>query len=72
MLLEVPLDAVSEGHQTARAPHTGPVETDADAARLGDIDEFEVPTVSLHARADGIENTEHPAAEAVGRRGGSG
>ena len=72
VVLEVALDAFTEGHRSARAADAGAVEADFDRAVVRDFDEFEVAAVGLDGGTDGIEHASDALVEASGEGRGVG
>ncbi len=56
LLAHVAFDAVLKGHSAAGTAVAGPVETDLDDARVGDIDQLDIPPIGLNGRADQIDH----------------
>jgi hypothetical protein len=52
-------DAVLEGHGAARAAVAGAVEADLHPSIVADVDQFDIPPVGLHRRADQIDHFQH-------------
>lgn len=61
--LQIPLDAIAEGHGAGRTIDAGPEKADADHAVGADPDKLDIAVVGLDRRADELDHMLNPRAE---------